>query len=532
MRLGEASGPWKALAQYDPHTSKTTGALPEGFAFQHASPRSGGSLTEVYVVHPVGNLQLRVLAIDSDGREHATQRTGVTRTDTRDEDQFGVQNLPLEKTRSFRLEAREYQWVEFGNIALNPGAGPVASSQPAAAGQSAGRRATAKLLVMSTAEDHAQGKFHWRVEPDGPLSLVFRCPLSKTPDGPVEDDGGTTLGLPDNRPVEIEGSSTIAGLPTIVHFRVFYPSNTPGSGIGLADMGWRCDFGIQPQGGFTGMAVTGNLTRLTEDYVPFAWAPATKNGRPAGIMFHVLRVVAPERAASALDNPTPRETLRVPGTEVGTTQPAAATQPARTVTYRMSSTEHPDQGERVMVKDGRERMEYDGKVFIRNLLVGKSMLLDPAHKTATIATLVDAPFAMFTARNIEKIGDPGRFPTVSMGKKQIAGREAEGLKFDVGAQQRVAWRDAATHRPVEIEFSGVSNTGRPMHTTYSDIAFDVPLDDSLFAIEVPPGYQRVEGARLGFQMEKDPASQPDTTQPDPGNEPGARRDAETQRRQD
>ena len=201
-----------------------------------------------------------------------------------------------------------------------------------------------------------------------------------------------------------------------------------------------------------------------------------------------------------------------------------ATRPARTVTYHRYMAGHVDQAVRVMVKDGRQRTENsDQTMMIHNAIEGKSLFLDPRDKTATISPLVnvrlDDPMLsvafddpMLSVANIEKMAEPGRYPVVPLGKKQIDGRDADGIQFNIDGGQRNVWRDAASHRLVSLEtnLDHVLPTGQPFHMIYNDIVFDVPLDDSLFAIRPPPGYEVRELSPMGFQSIKLPATAPAT----------------------
>ena len=174
----------------------------------------------------------------------------------------------------------------------------------------------------------------------------------------------------------------------------------------------------------------------------------------------------------------------------------AAIEAARTITYRRYEPEpgHADQAIKMMIKDGRLRMENpDGTVVIKNAIERNSLFLDPADKEVTISTLVnvhpDDP--VFTVANIEKIAEPGRYAVVNLGKRQIGGTDADGIRFNIGGEQRTVWRNPATHRPIQIEIELASNpaTGKPLHIIYRDIEFDTALDDQLFSIVPPPGYK-------------------------------------------
>jgi len=71
FRLGQASGPWKTLTDYDPRTATSAPALPAGFAFQIAPEKQGKEdTTQIDLAHAPTDLQLRLFAVDSANHEH------------------------------------------------------------------------------------------------------------------------------------------------------------------------------------------------------------------------------------------------------------------------------------------------------------------------------------------------------------------------------------------------------------------------------------------------------------------------------
>jgi hypothetical protein len=192
---------------------------------------------------------------------------------------------------------------------------------------------SARVQILSTPKDHALGRFHWLIAPDRPLALAWRCCMLTTPDGRAVGGGGTALGLPDARPVEVVGERTVKGGSTILHLEVFYPH--PNGVPALLDSTVTYGFGGDGGDALGGMGINGNLTRLDGNYVPFAWAESAKGGQPVGTVFCVVRVVAPGEQQSAISDLPPVQSLRVPAT----TEPAGATPAAKaTVTQEAGST--------------------------------------------------------------------------------------------------------------------------------------------------------------------------------------------------
>lgn len=75
-----------------------------------------------------------------------------------------------------------------------------------------------------------------------------------------------------------------------------------------------------------------------------------------------------------------------------------------------------------------------------------------------------------------------------LGVKTIDGRTAEGFRIQRGALIIKIWADPKTLLPIRVEdtFEAYSDTNGS--TTMTDFRFNVPLDESLFAVDIPPGY--------------------------------------------
>ena len=148
------------------------------------------------------------------------------------------------------------------------------------------------------------------------------------------------------------------------------------------------------------------------------------------------------------------------------------------------------------------------------------MFLDPEHKTAMISRKLTMPYdsgawpSIERVADIEQMADTQSRPVEPLGKKQIAGQEAQGVRVPYGDEETLSvWRSTATGRPVLIEQvqtdrAAQQHNTKPLHIIYSDIVFDPPVDDSLFAITAPQGYQVLEADDISFNPATHPASQP------------------------
>ena len=144
------------------------------------------------------------------------------------------------------------------------------------------------------------------------------------------------------------------------------------------------------------------------------------------------------------------------------------------------------------------------------------LFLDRVEKTARISSKLTMPpdsgaWPAMTVADIEDMADPQGRPVEALGKKQISGQDAVGVRFPYGDEETLeVWRATATGRPVLIEQFETKGAARPhpLHIIYSDIVFDVPLDDSLFALEVPAEFRVLPGDDVGFNPATRPAAPP------------------------
>ena len=141
----------------------------------------------------------------------------------------------------------------------------------------------------------------------------------------------------------------------------------------------------------------------------------------------------------------------------------------------------------------------------------------------------DAWPMMDTVAQIEQMADPGTRPVQSLGRKRIEGREVEGIRFPYGDSETLTvWRDPAARRPVmidqmETDAAAAQHKSDRLHIIYSNMIFDVPLDDSLFAIRSPEGYTVLDADDVDFN----PATRPTTHgDPHPTTQPATQSNAD------
>jgi hypothetical protein len=114
-----ATGPWRTVGISD-------GRNPGGFSSKFGSSYIFGEAvagkrgTILTVSHDIGDVAVRIAAVDRDGRERP--HVGHTGTGVKDFYQIAAEfDLGLEAIREYRLQTRPYERVEIAGIALKPG---------------------------------------------------------------------------------------------------------------------------------------------------------------------------------------------------------------------------------------------------------------------------------------------------------------------------------------------------------------------------------------------------------------------------
>ena len=116
VRFGVASGGWKTeIANYLEQSAQGRAKLSAIFG----KAREDRGKTFVTVSHDQSEDDLRLVAVDSEGVEHApvrSQGAGV-----RDYVQSEVEfDIPLAKLKEFRLQSRPFAWVSFEEVTIDP----------------------------------------------------------------------------------------------------------------------------------------------------------------------------------------------------------------------------------------------------------------------------------------------------------------------------------------------------------------------------------------------------------------------------
>ncbi len=133
------------------------------------------------------------------------------------------------------------------------------------------------------------------------------------------------------------------------------------------------------------------------------------------------------------------------------------------------------------------------KIWDRNK--GKKLCLLPEKKRATVYDVARTPEGEAASKDpsagfrtlLLRARDMPGVKHESLGKRKIDGRQVVGVRLRLPAVVMSVWGDPKTGLPVYIESTAAVTPN--MKVTMSDFELNVDLDESLFSVEPPPGYE-------------------------------------------
>ena len=162
----------------------------------------------------------------------------------------------------------------------------------------------------------------------------------------------------------------------------------------------------------------------------------------------------------------------------------------------------------------RQEIEISGKakmVMIWDWDQGKALTLITGERRAIVQNFANMPkdnapqnaFREFLALLLDARGDKPGFKRESLGEKKIDGRHVVGYRLTGRGQVDNVWGDPKTGLPVLIEQTMA--TYPDAKTTMSDFVFNVEMDESLFSVEPPAGYEIMKAPTMDLSLptEKD-----------------------------
>jgi hypothetical protein len=130
-------------------------------------------------------------------------------------------------------------------------------------------------------------------------------------------------------------------------------------------------------------------------------------------------------------------------------------------------------------------------VTIIDIETGRILNLDESKKEATYVDLKGLPPIPNYLENLKNLlvmlKDSPHFLTEDLGLRQIDGREAVGFRSTHPKVEITLWADSKTGLPIRIE----QKEGQ-LNIISKHLQFGVPMDESLFSMDVPEGYKLQE----------------------------------------
>lgn len=126
----------------------------------------------------------------------------------------------------------------------------------------------------------------------------------------------------------------------------------------------------------------------------------------------------------------------------------------------------------------------------------RSLILVPATKTATVIDVKNLPPGKGAfgrtfqgLRELVAQAEDGKAGKVQrLGPTTIDDRPAVGFGIQAGAVDIKIWADPKTRLPVRVEETVAPAGGTKAQIVMTDFRINVALDESLFSLDVPPGY--------------------------------------------
>ena len=119
-----AAGAWQIAAESQPDGGGAWQGKESSVAFSPAEEKNGR--ITITVAHDMIDAegegpQVRVIAVDLDGREHHSAPSETGRAGKLSQLTVTFSKLSLKRVNTFRLQTRPYQWAEFDNVSLQAG---------------------------------------------------------------------------------------------------------------------------------------------------------------------------------------------------------------------------------------------------------------------------------------------------------------------------------------------------------------------------------------------------------------------------
>ena len=164
---------------------------------------------------------------------------------------------------------------------------------------------------------------------------------------------------------------------------------------------------------------------------------------------------------------------------------------ARTVTFELTirTAGRPDSRALESLRgDGKHRVDWEsGRVQIKNQPEGLSLVVNPKTRTATLISM--QPPGPGYSTSLDQILRVANTPGERVGSEEVDGRKADIFLVRRSDATIRIWADVATSLPVRLEIRPAGDDDQEAVWIMERFRWNVPLEDSLFAMEAPQGYE-------------------------------------------
>ena len=143
---------------------------------------------------------------------------------------------------------------------------------------------------------------------------------------------------------------------------------------------------------------------------------------------------------------------------------------------------------------GMHRMEtkdesHGDSYVVFNIEAGKLLMVDVERKTARVSQVKNAAGGPdIAAKTIESIQSLKAEDAKPVGEKQLGDIRVLGMQFDREAETTTVWTDVTTGELIQVDNLLKNVPGGEMMAVWTNIKLDEELDDELFDVEPPDGF--------------------------------------------
>jgi outer membrane lipoprotein-sorting protein len=198
------------------------------------------------------------------------------------------------------------------------------------------------------------------------------------------------------------------------------------------------------------------------------------------------------------------------GSTVAFAQVAQKLQKARTLTFDETLVSQADgkllrRSRNYYMIPGKTRTETsadndENGYIVFDTVAAKVLMVDSKRKTARISSIKGGEQKDMAARKIEDLQNLKAEDARPLGNKVVDGVQAKGFEITRPSDVTTVWADATTGEPVRIEILRKTFPSGPVVETWTNFKFDPPLNDALFSVEPPAGYQSQPSLPVDFNL--------------------------------